>query len=322
MIWLLAAALSIQSFADTVLIQSPGSASSEYRAMLKAHADFITPVREYLRSHPALAQRELLLKAFADAQAVSLEKSNEEARAQFIAVLDLMNQDDWEKSDREIFLQTYLRLAQMETDAGRRDQWLGLSLLLGEANLDASLYPPPLLTRRAELAKSLPRKNLARKFLSAGWSAVLLNGQVCENHICEAWPLSPGKVRLTLLSDQWQSQSTWIDPADIERFSPRSQPLAEGSCEAPRLSKVATKMADVKVFWGLNCQPENSAIHLNPRADAASPSPLFASEAPQPRPLLQSKWFWIGVAATVAVIVVANSQKKESQETTTTYGFR
>jgi len=78
-----------------------------------------------LITHPELNHRENLLVVFSEAQKSFLEKSNEEARAKFEAVLTLITQDDWEKSDREVFFQAYLRLAQMESDSARRDQWLG-----------------------------------------------------------------------------------------------------------------------------------------------------------------------------------------------------
>jgi len=75
----------------------------EYKAMLKAHSGLVSPTQEYLITHPELNHRENLLVVFSEAQKSFLEKSNEEARAKFEAVLTLITQDDWEKSDREVF---------------------------------------------------------------------------------------------------------------------------------------------------------------------------------------------------------------------------
>ena len=145
MIWLLVTLL-VNAQAGTVLIQGPQSKLLDYKAALKAHPDYTSPSAEYLTSHPSLAKREQLLALFAEAQKTFLQKSNEEALSQFTAVLALVTEEDWEKSDREIFFQAYLRLAQMEKDNTNRDRWLGQSLNLGEVNFDASLYPPPLLS--------------------------------------------------------------------------------------------------------------------------------------------------------------------------------
>ena len=129
-----------------------------------------SPTQEYLSMHPLPANRERLLTLFSEAQRAFLEKSSEESSEKFKSLLALLTEDDWDKSDREIFLQAYLRLAQMESDAERRERWLGLSLLLGAVNFDADLFPPPLLTKRAEIGKHLPKKQVVRKFFAAGWN--------------------------------------------------------------------------------------------------------------------------------------------------------
>ncbi|MGZ3721305.1 MAG: hypothetical protein ACXVA9_00160 [Bdellovibrionales bacterium] len=320
MIWLLTA-FTFHALAGTILLQGPQTSPLEYKAMLKAHGNLTSPSQEYLNTHPALANREHLLTLFAEAQKSFLEKSNEEARAKFESVLTLLTHDDWEKSDREVFFQTYLRLAQMETAAGNRDRWLGLSLLLGEINYDSSLFPPPLLARRTELLQSLPKKDVARRMLGLGWSHILINGQICKKGDCTAWPLYPGQVRMTVLSDQWLPQTMVFDLAEIDHLTPSQFAWAEGNCENEKLARETAGFADKKVFWGLNCAKPEVAVNLKPSIVPQQPLPLFTTAAPKSAPIYHSKWFWAGVTAAVAVIVIASSKKKETKEPSTTYDF-
>jgi hypothetical protein len=231
--------------------------------------------------------------------------------------------DFWEISDREIFLQAYLRLAQMEGEGERRDGWLGQSLLLGTVNYDAELYPPPLLAKRAEIEKRLPKTDIGKKFLAAGWSEILVNGQPCKKAECGPFSLYPGRARITLLSDQWAPQTAVIDLAEVERYSPKMEAWAAGGCGQSSLSTAALGFADAQVFWGLNCErPEPAAVNLKSAGrQIQDPLPLFTTAAPVSRPIYKSPWFWAGVSAAVAIAIVASTHTKETKEPSTTYGY-
>jgi hypothetical protein len=309
--------------AGTVLLQGPHTSNIEYLGMLKAHPQMLSPVQEYLNAHPLPVNRERLLALYSEAQKSFLEKSTEESMVRFKNLLALVRADDWEKSDREIFLQAYLRLAQMEPDAERRERWLGQSLLLGRVNFDPDLYPPPLIAKRAELEKHLPKKDITRKFFAAGWNEILLNGQSCKKGECAGWPLYPGPARVTFLSDQWAPQTEVIDLAEVERHFPKTEAWAEGDCAKNSLNPAAGRFEDSRVFWGLSCEkPDSAALNLKPvTAPVNEPVPLFTTAVPNSKPFYQSPWFWAGAAVVAAVVIVANSKTKETKEPSTTYGY-
>jgi hypothetical protein len=322
---LLILSLVMSSFAHgtTVLVQGPQSHPLDYRATLKAHADTISPTQDYLNSHPSVASREALLAAFAEAQRAFLENSGEEAPKKIGAVLDLLPNEDWAKSDREIFLHAYLRLAQIETDGGARDRWLTLSLLLGEdLAYDATLFPPPLLLRREELRKEIPSKIISRRLLGAGWNQVLINGVACGARDCGQWPRTPGRVRVTFLSDQWVPQTMTAESDELERLTPREIAWVEGGCSRTQWSQQAERIPAKRAFFSLECdKPELPiALNLKPTAAAAPAIPALSVTTSSP-PLYENKWLWIGVGTVLAVVLVAASQKKVSRETTTTYGY-
>lgn len=326
--WILLTISFSAQAATTVLIQGPQSSTLDYKAMLKAHADYVSPTAYYLSVHPDRRQRERLLNLFADAQKAFLEKSLEEARGRFQSVLALLPHDDWEKNDREVFLHAYLRLAQMETEASVRDRWLGLSLLLGDASLDNSLFPPPLLTRREQMRAELPKINPVKRLLANGWNEVLLNGQPCERGACTEWPAYSGSVRVTVISDQWSPQSAAVRVSEVESLTPPTIPLVEGGCEHDNYHSSANILAAKRSFWSLECEKVKPHVNLNPVPVAGAIDPLRAalpSSGKKEERFYQNKWFWAAVGSAVAIAVVASTQKKEkgseSKEPTSTYGY-
>ena len=316
--------LSWSVHAAPVLIAAPQSRPLEYRAALKAHPEFVSPTEDYLTAHPSLEEREKLLNLFADAQKSFLENSIEDARRRFSDVAALILEDDWQRSDREIFLQSYLRLAQMETDPEARDRWLGHSLNLGNADFDKSLYPPPLIERRNEMAAQVPKRDLAQKFRAAGWNEILINGEACGRNECTAWPIYPGPVRLTVVSDQCLPQTRVMDVSELDRWSPATTAWVSGTCRLEQFNEAAEKFANKKAFWSLNCEkPGVTAVELSPPPAVAPALPLFTESAPveKPRAFYQSGWFWAGVGAVVVVAAVSAASQRHSTEPTTSYGY-
>lgn len=308
----------IQAHAQTVLVQAPRSPGLDYLAMLKAHSNFVSPSRFYRAKHPLVSEREQLIAAFAEAQKAFLGDSIASARKAYKAVLDLVWADDWERSDREIFLQAYLRLAQTESDSAARDRWLTQSLLLGDdVNVDATLFPPPLLLRRRELSRQATVKVVSK--VPAGWNDLLVNGRSCAGTDCKL--LSLGKVRVTLLSDQWLPHTEILDINEIDRLAPAPVALVRGACGQEDFHAETAKYPVRKAFWNLDCEERVGAsrkLKLTPQLNASIFTP-----APGPVKFYQSKWFWIGAGGVVviAAVVIANSQRHEVRDTSTSYGY-
>lgn len=317
--------LGAQVSANTVLIQSTQSSRNDYRAMLRADAEYVSPTESYLNGHPLLSNRETLLTRFAEAQTAFLEKSIGEAQAKFREVTALVTTDDWAKSDREVFLHAYYRLAQMENDAKKSEAVLAESLGLGAGlNVEQNLFPPPLIQKRAQLLKS--GEVISRKNFGPSWTHVMINGQACDANQCGKWPKLAGKVRVTFISDQYQPQVIIADISKVEGLRPKTVALAEGNCQKTRYSEAAEAIGRKRVFWGLDCDKKEAvAMKLSPGSSAApvantSTLPSFPKD--DQKPFYKNAWFWAGVGgAVVAFIVISNSQQKSEKETTTTYGL-
>jgi hypothetical protein len=308
--------------ASTLWVKSPQSSVLDYQATLKAHAHALSPTQAYLQSHPLIENREKLLNLFSQAQRDFLDRSSGESRERFLDVLRLLPSDDWATADREIFLQVYLRLAQLANGDTERDLWLTQSLELGDnVNYDKTLFPPPLLLRREELILRLARRSLSRRFLTAAWSQVLLNGRACEKDDCGSWPVG-GKLRVTVLSDEFLPQSKMIAVADFEHFHPAAVPWVEGVCSDPHWNHLAEIYPDKKAFWSLDCERPPAALQLSPRLPEHLALLAPMSEPHDSKPFYHSTWFWVGAGlVSTALVVVATQHPREEHQSTTTYGY-
>ncbi len=308
--------------ARTVLLEAPGARDLDYQAMLSANSEYLSPSQAYLNSHPSLSHREQLVTAFAAAQTAFLQNSIVEAREKFMGLLSLLMEDDWGRDERQAFLLAYFRLAQMESEAGARDRWLGQSLLLGAGlKVDEALIPPPLVARRLELSRQIPEIDIQRTDYASGWSEVLVNGQRCLRTGCDHWTRYPGKVRVTFVSNRWLPQTLLVDSQELSSLAPKTISWAEGSCEKPRPSEKAKEFSSSKIFWNLECdKPAITVDSLRPQPSVQPALPLMKLN-PQSPPIYKSKLFWGGVGLVAALILVRNSQKRDVRETTTSYGY-
>jgi len=55
-------------------------------------------------------------------------------------------------------------------------------------------------------------------------------------------------VRVTVLSDQWLPQTSVLDLAEIDRFTPATVAWAEGGCDNPVLARETNRFATKKYF--------------------------------------------------------------------------
>lgn len=314
--------LSHWAQARTVLLEAPGARDLDYQAMLSSNSDYLSPTQAYLGSHPTHAHREQLVTAFAEAQTAFLQNSTGEAREKFMGLLSLLMEDDWGREERQVFLLAYFRLAQLESEAGARDRWLGQSLLLGAGlKVDEALIPPPLVTRRLELSREVPGLDIPRTSYASGWNEVLINGQRCLRTGCDQWTRYPGKVRVTFVSNRWLPQTLLVDSQELTNLAPKTINWAEGSCEKPRANEKATEFLTSKIFWDLECEKAPLPLANFKPLLPAQPSLTLMKMNSQSPSLYKSKLFWGGVGLVAALILVRNAQKRDVRETTTSYGY-
>ncbi len=304
-----------------VLVKHPSSSETDYRAYLMADSGLISPTRYLLRHRSKREARQKLMNAFAEAQKAFLGDQTDSAKRQFSAVTELALSEDWELLDREILLTSFLRLAQLSEGEARRGYLVKSLAFADGAKLDESLFPPPLLEEWRELKRKLTYQTPVIKGLGTDWSTVLINGAVCDPHHCPALPIIDEPIRITWISDSWQTQSTILKLSELETYQPKLQPWLEGTCQNPQFAK-NLPFAKRRAFFSLQCE-QPKTLTLSDLKPKASPK-LFDEPIPEKKkPFYKSPWVWAG-AATIVAILIANQNKKngsERREPTTTYGY-
>lgn len=321
--YLAAFLIFVQSARATVLIQGPGTPDFDYRAALKADPDLLSPVQTLVRQRPSPIQRETLLSGFASAQKAFLENSPQEAQALFESVVAMISADDWSRADRQIFLHSYLRLAQLQTLLEKQNYWLNRALAAGDdVEPEAGLFPPPLLHALKKIRADVPRAVVQENLFREGWTMILFNGIPCTKQNCPGLPLTGEKMRVTFLSNVWQSVSLYLDSTELKSVSVKKIAWIGGDCAKTQFSPASLALKEPEPFWGSNCASPNRSPDFKPipptdaipRIEIKESSPAF----------YKSKWFWGGVVLAAAAAVIMNSQKreKEQREPTTTYGYQ
>ncbi len=303
-----------------VLFQSVNSSPLDYRAALRADSGLQTPTQAYFKAHPSIENRSRLLSLFAEAQKAFLGNSKDEARAQFINLLMLASEDDWGRSEREVFLQAYFRLAQMDLDSDQQTKYLSQALAIGDdLEVPADLFPPPFVRRFAQLKNEIPRGQIPARFFQDGWSAILINGTVCNRQNCSAVALVPGEARITFVSDQWIPFTVNVELSELTSVNPKRVAWIGGDCEKTIFHAQAEMAKEKRAFWSLTCgaapkinlQPIARSDAL-PRLDVQTKSSAF----------YKSPWFWAGVSAVAVAVIVASAQKSSGEKKpSTAYGY-
>lgn len=297
-----------------VLVPEPTVDDHEYRALLKTRPDDISPSQRLLQLRPSHSRREQLLGALAKAQQAYVSQSADEARRRFLAVVDLLDKDDWGAGDRAVFLYAYLRLAQLEPNASA---WLDRAAVLGtDVAIERPLFPPPLLAdleaRRSRLSRVVIDDEIFRS-----WTTILINGRVCTRNVCQI-ENDDGRIRVTWLSDKWMPHTALIRMREVTSYRPPRKAWLEGTCAHPAFSGQAEVLGDVEPFFGFGCVAAPVSL-----AGAALTHELSLPKTPEPAAsLYKSKWLWLGLGAIVTAAVIADqNKKKEDREPTTTYGY-
>ena len=172
------------AFPQTVLLQAPTADRLEYRSALKAKSDSRSPSQTYVTQHPSKPNRRRLVDAFTRAQDAFLNDDQDQARADFRAVVEMAGEEDWQTSDRGLLLHASLRLAQLAPSAREQREWLNRALAFGDdLNPERDLFPPPLMEDLERVRASRPRVTIPED-LAADWPLILIHGQPCRANAC------------------------------------------------------------------------------------------------------------------------------------------
>ncbi len=147
--------ISQAGMARTVVPRAPQADAVEYSAYVKSSPQWQFPSEYLLERIPSAAARNHLTELFTQAQLSYTSGSISRAIEDFKRVVEFAVTDHWTEDERQVFLHSYLRLAQMDTSSS--EKWLRAAAVLFVAEqVDTSLFPPPLLERFRSVRGSMP----------------------------------------------------------------------------------------------------------------------------------------------------------------------
>ena len=320
-LWLAAAA----AHSKEVVFAARDASPREYQAFLAAQDHLESPTQYLLNNRPAKEMKEKLIQAFAEAQEAFVGADPARAEEKLKAVLALATQADWLALDRTIFAISALRLAQLAANSERRQFWLERAASLGVDEVDAALFPPPLLRDWQKVKSELPPIAIPVAGLSPGdWTRVLINGVPCAQSPCLVRASMDSPVRATWLSDRWQTQTVITELSQLPQAQPARLTWIDGPCQAPRFSEATQMFAQHQAFFNLECGQKINLADLKPRPPEPVGLAFPVVPKPQRRPFYKSTWTWIGVGTVVAIVVASQIQRGKERSPhpppSTTYG--
>jgi hypothetical protein len=328
---ILFAFLNPSAFAKTVVFQSANADQRDYRAFVLSQPDYLFPASVLLESFPKTTSRERLAEAFAQAQQSFVGGSLIDAEEKFRKVVELVATDHWQENDQTIFLQCYLRLAQLDPSDLSSNQWLEEALNWApKGKLDSTLYPPPLLARFNSLRSQIAFVEVDLSRFKNDYQLILVNGEripLREN--TKVLVPANAKVKVTFLSNRFRPETMLMKGADLASVKPERDLWVSGDCAHSKVgwSKLTF---DSKAFFSVACNTPLQPVSIDATVqekklpdhlieEPATPPSSFAKAA-----FYERTWFWVGVGAVVATTVaisLANQKPATRSHPITTEGF-
>ncbi len=323
--------ISFSASAKTVLVKAPEANPIAYQSKIDTQSDFISVIDWYFRIHPSETNKTRLVELLEDAQMKFVSANPKSSTKSFQDIIDLALVDDWKAEHREVFLYASLRLAQLTEDLKERDKFIRIALSHSfKIEPEKDIFPPPLLRRFDEIKGELQTSDLEPMKFRSKWDAVLINGVMCTLESCPSLVISDIPMRVTWLSNQWQTATELRSSKELSREeyqepSP-NKPWIRGSCLKSSVDGFADQDFDAEAYFKDDCKVANKNLELKPMLTTSEGVPL-ASPSPghSKTSWLRSPWLWAGVAGAAAVVIwQTNKQGKNdsSTEPSTTYGFR
>lgn len=313
-------AFTSQSIAKTVILRSPKVDAKEYQAFVLSSPVYESAATAELNNFPTAEDRELLASTFAKAQATFMEGSLTQAKEDFRAVVALAETDQWKEEEQNIFLHSYLRLAQLTHQPEETEEWLKQAVIWApNATLEEKYFPPPLVTKFTQIKNALPKIKVDLSAFAGDFSVVLLNGRAISLAEKPKETLPEGPLRATFVSDTFQTVTVETTTDLISETEIERKAWVEGTCQKHKLHW--QRSGDVaKPYFSQTCHPMKKTVaedvDINYHMPAPEPLPVNLPPAPKTTTAFYERtWFWLGVGAVATAVVVASLSNHESEPT-------
>lgn len=301
--------LIMNLWGQEIVIKGENSEDIAYEKYLMEHPTQQSFIR-YQRSLPNHLSKEVF-NFLKSAQFEFLNGSLDKAKQFFSKIVNLHHKADWSKEERKIIHFSFLRLAQLEVDTKKKDQWLKQAMSFDHSSpINRTLFPPPLVKRYLLLKSQrqihvwqLPQKH-------GEFSKILINGQPIKSD-SSFFKSDNSEKRISFYSNTYSPIHLVITPERLQNYKLATTPLASGSCHNPQFNITASTRKDF-IFFQKDCLSQ-----LKPK-ESRSPIDFNPTQHPttQQKAFYKNKWFLLGTSLVLTVLAVSSLQKKEAPTAT------
>lgn len=294
-----------------------------FKAQLEVESQSKSFIDQYLTERPQWSKVQKLQQAFEAAQKSYLSQPLKEATSQFIKVIELRFEEDWDQPQIEMIHYALLRLAQHDS----HEKWMQEAIRWNpELEPNTDLFPPQFVTDYKATKQKLKMKTWDLSSFKQNHETLIVNGEWIQSQDFIMRP--EGLYRLTIISNRHLPLTLQGTIEDLNSKRATRALFVRGNCNQPDWNS-QTSGQNLKVFFSPECQvalreTKKKDLNLAPSSNLVLEQSLMTERMPAPRTssLFSSKWFWIGTAVVAGFVAYNHMKPKErGSEPSTQDGF-
>jgi hypothetical protein len=325
------------SYADRMSARSVEISDVELEAITKAAKRTKSYSSKTLDSSPTKSEQEELLGHFQQAQRLFLNDDASKSSEKYELIVSLSKKTDWSLGERQIIVNSYLRLAQLSPTEPQQKAWVREAVRFdNDIKPDKSLYPPPLRKMWDQILKEeepFVRVWNVNEF-KRDFTSIKINGKSYDLTKGSTIKLFPGTLRVHLISNRFKDIVRIMTAKQIMTLVPDGVQILAGECQHPLPPNIPDS-SPILTIYGRDCIYEYSSsgfqrVSLSqistmktsreekPSFDWTPPKNNLESSLREPpsESTTQVPWLTIGLITAGAAVVYAivKSQEKPSDQ--------
>lgn len=290
-------------WAQVVAVSTPQTNPLDYENYLLQNPSQISFVQHHHKKQKQ-ASDDLFAK-LKRAQFYFLDGQLSLAQQSFAEITNMAHSADWGEKERQALHFSFLREAQLTSNAKTSHKILGRALDFDyEQKVDELVFPPPLVQQYKNLLKQRTSQVFPLPSQTVKFDQVLINGKV-QMGVKSFLKIPRQDVRITFLSNIYKPQSFVTNTVQLQNLEIPLDPLVLGTCENPDWDKKLFANQKIMRVWP-GCQ-NSKALALPSLSKDINIKPEVSSSNFK---FLRSKWFWAGVSVMATGAILHHHQQQ------------
>ena len=312
--------------AQNILLAPVTITLEEFSSALSAQQGAISPIDHHIKNTPQLSHLNELLETFSKAEKTFVSTEDTALiKTKFLDVIALETKDDWDESQRKIFLISYLRLIQTQKDDRDINQWMSRAgNYLNDIEEPSDLIPPPVFTAIQSHLEINPIQSVQiPNDISEIFPLVLVNGKKQSSLSPIKLSTLDEKIRVTFLSPFFEIESQVGSPSQIFNLKRNPTPFVINDCQDSQVISKKFPIKQVTLHLPLHCATQEVTKPLANSKEIQLPMETSIEKKTSWK-MEKKHWAWIGLGAVATGLVISqltHKEKSPERAPTQSYGF-